>query len=230
MGSHDFDPTGSQPERPEHERMPDDEIDLTGAVEQPASLIDVIGDAVVEAGEGGEVPDWGARVMARYLANIIGGADSGLHHFAVTANGDHDKMLDELGELWEQYSGDEFVGEIINRLGTYLIATERDARGSKSPAVAEEPDDASLARQAFLELPDVTTETSDADFQESYYRSFPSLEAVAQHVAGSHEVWELLEATGLSHVASPDARLLLSLAHQRWDIVGHQGRFYLFEK
>lgn len=230
MGSHDFDPTGSQPERPEHERMPDDEIDLTGAVEQPASLIDVIGDAVVEAGEGGEVPDWGARVMARYLANIIGGADSGLHHFAVTANGDHDKMLDELGELWEQYSGDEFVGEIINRLGTYLIATERDARCSKSPAVAEEPDDASLARQAFLELPDVTTETSDADFQESYYRSFPSLEAVAQHVAGSHEVWELLEATGLSHVASPDARLLLSLAHQRWDIVGHQGRFYLFEK
>ena len=230
MGSHDFDPNGWQPERPEHERLPDDEIDLTGAVEQPASLIDVIGDAIVEAGENGEVPDWGARVMARYLANIIGGADSGLHHFAVTAKGNHDKMFDELGELWEQYSNDEFVGEIINRLGTYLVAAERQPRGSAEPTEADAPSDLDLAREAFYQLPDVVREIAAITFEDAYFASCESLEAVARHVAADHEVWELLETTGLAHVASPDDRLLLSLAHQRWDIVKHKGRIYLFEK
>ncbi len=227
MNSHENEPNRG----PEREQLPDYEIDLTGSVEQPAGLLDVIGDAIVEAGDEGEVPDWGARVMARYLANIVGGTDSGLHHFAVTEHGDHDEMFDELAELWEQYSDDELVGEIINRLGTYLVGVGRTARAAQDADSTEVPHkDEYLAFAAFQQLPDVTEATLPEAFHEAYYRSFASLEAVAEHVAEDNDAGELLRAWDLPPSAKPDSRHLLALAHQRWDIVQLKGRFYLFEK
>ena len=71
--------------RPEHERLEPWEIDLTGSTEQDDSLRDVIGDAIHEAtAAGGEIPEWGARTMARALANRLPDATSALHSFAVT--------------------------------------------------------------------------------------------------------------------------------------------------
>lgn len=227
MSGHESISNGGSHERPEHERLPDYEIDLTGSVNQPDGLMDVIGDAIIEAGDDGEVPDWGARVMARYLANIMGGTNSALHHFAVTTRADYDRMGDELSQLWEQYADDDLVGEIINRLGTYLIAAVRAMGESTQPEGPQTPDS---ALQAFLQLPDVSDETAASDFHESYYGSFRTIEAVVQHVGATHDVWELLEEAGLSHLASPDRGLLLKLARQRWDIVQHDGRFHLFEK
>lgn len=227
MNSHENEPNRG----PEREQLPDYEIDLTGSVEQPAGLLDVIGDAIVEAGDEGEVPDWGARVMARYLANIIGGTDSGLHHFAVTSQGDHDKMFDELAELWEQYSDDKLVGEIINRLGTYLVAAGWKPQATQATGTPETPrEDEDRAHEAFLQLPDVTEETDSGAFHEAYYRSFASLEAVAEHIAEDNDARELLRAWGLPQGVTTDSRHLLALARQRWDIVQLKGRFYLFEK
>ena len=88
------------PDQPAHDRLHDYEIDLTGVVEQTESLITVIGDAIIEAGDDNEVPDWGARVMARFLANRLVEPNSALHHFAVTGHAAYDRIGNELADLW----------------------------------------------------------------------------------------------------------------------------------
>lgn len=231
MSSHESHPNSDQPERPDHEHLPDYEIDLTGSVEQPEALIDVIHDAIVEAGQDKEVPDWGARVMARYLANILGDPGSALHHFAVTERADHQRLREELARLWQDHADTDFTSGVINCLGTYLIATQRpDDRPPGSETVQGLIAKHGAPFEAFLQLPDVTEQTAESDYLESYYGSFASVEALVQHVAESHDVWQLLEDASLTHLASPDPELLLKLARQRWDIVSRDGRIHLFDK
>ena len=71
MGEIERRPGPEPPEKPDREQIGDEEIDLTGVVDQTDSLKDVIGDAIIEAGSDGEVPEWGARAMARLLANLL---------------------------------------------------------------------------------------------------------------------------------------------------------------
>ncbi len=117
--------------RPEHERLEPWEIDLTGSTEQDDSLRDVIGDAIHEAtATGGEIPDWGARTIARALANRLPDATSALHTLAVTGTGDQARLSAELADLYD--SGDAEVREWVNWLGTYLINQHREP-GSAEP-------------------------------------------------------------------------------------------------
>lgn len=137
MSNHDHPPHGDEP-TPDHELGPDRErlepweIDLTGAVPQDDSQRDVITDAIGEAqGTGGEVPEWGARTIARFLANRIGG-HSHLHQFAVTGGAEPDQISAELAELYSAATTSEEEREWINCLGTYLIN-----RAPTPPAIPE---------------------------------------------------------------------------------------------
>jgi hypothetical protein len=105
---------------PELEQLWPGEIDMTGVVRQDDALVDVIGDAIGEA-EDGELPEWGARTMARALANERDDPQSGaLHHFAVTGRIVPEAIVRELVDLYE-HADDEEIREWINWLGVYVI-------------------------------------------------------------------------------------------------------------
>lgn len=150
MSNHEHPPHGDEP-TPDHEIGPDRErlepweIDLTGAVSQDDSQRDVINDAILEAqASGGEVPEWGARTIARFLANRIGGHDSHLHQFAVTGHGEPDRISAELAELYSAATTSEEERGWINWLGTYLInrsptPTATVEHGLPEPGTVEVP-------------------------------------------------------------------------------------------
>jgi hypothetical protein len=140
-----------EPHGPDHDHLDPGEIDLTGATRQDDALADVIGDAIGEAtaeGGTGEVPDWGARTLARALANERDDPLSGaLHHFAVTGRADPEAIARELADLY-QATTDKQTREWINWLGTYVIrmpdnaeATEQaDSPTDNAPDLATAPE------------------------------------------------------------------------------------------
>lgn len=150
-----------EPHGPNHDRLDPGEIDMTGATRQDESLADVIGDAISEAESGnGEVPDWGARTLARALANERDDPLSGaLHHFAVTGRANREAIFEELADLY-QATTDEQIREWINWLGTYVIrlpddpvaAKHTDHPGRSTPDLVTRPEAfGTHLRQAFAE-------------------------------------------------------------------------------
>lgn len=239
MNSHETHPSPDLPDDHDHDHEPvshASEWEPTGAVDQPDGLTSIIDEAIAEAGADGEVPDWGARAMARYLATLLDEPGSALNDFAGTAQIDYERLNAELATLWQEHAETDLTSEVINRLGTYLIAARRET----SPTIRSQTGGTERLQgliaahgapfEAFLQLPDVTEQTAEATFLDSYYGSFASLEALIQQVGDDHDIWQLLEDSSLSHLASPDPGLLLKLAQERWDIVSHKGRLYLFEK
>src|SRR5690348_7028434 len=111
-------PDDQDPVGPEIERMPRGEIDMTGIIRQDDALVNVIEDAIFEAeAEGGEVPEWGARTLARALANERDDPMSGaLHHFAVTGRANKEAIARELVELHYRTT-DEEIHDWIDWLG-----------------------------------------------------------------------------------------------------------------
>ena len=113
---------------PDRENLDPGEIDLTGATEQEDDLADVIGDAIHEAEtSGGEIPEWGARTIARALANRTGSTDAALHHYAVTGRIDPDKIYRELAEVYADPTASLQTRSWVNWLGTYLVNQTVDA-------------------------------------------------------------------------------------------------------
>lgn len=91
------DPDGDIPER---EKLYPAEVDLTGAIAQDDVLGDVVYDAIGEAEEDGQLPLWGARTLARVLADLLDDRVSGgLHHFAITGRINRSLILRELAEI-----------------------------------------------------------------------------------------------------------------------------------
>ncbi|URM93992.1 hypothetical protein LUW76_06425 [Actinomadura madurae] len=90
-----------EPLGPEEEQLEPGVIDMTGMVEQNDALGDVIYDAIGEALDSdGILPEWGARTLARALADEREDPFSGaLHHYAVTGRVDREGMLRELAEI-----------------------------------------------------------------------------------------------------------------------------------
>lgn len=221
------------PDQPAHDRLHDYEIDLTGVVEQTESLITVIGDAIIEAGDDNEVPDWGARVMARFLANRLVEPNSALHHFAVTGHAAYDRIGNELADLW-MASRDDFTSEVINRLGTYLVNERQQVQIKRqvnySEHVRERIHELGPAFAAFLTLPDVDPVSAEESFHQCYYGSCSSLLDIIAMVADGLEIWARIDEAMLTDLVSPDPRQLLLLAVERWDIVALGGTYYLFEK
>lgn len=101
-----------EPIGPELEQFEEGIIDMTGMIEQGNALSDVIYDAIGEAQEeDGIVPEWGARTLARALADEREDPFSGaLHHYAVTGRADREALLGELAEFSNRPQ-DDFVRE-----------------------------------------------------------------------------------------------------------------------
>jgi hypothetical protein len=135
---------------------------MTGVIRQDDALVDVIGDAIGEAkADGGEVPEWGARTIARALANERDDPFNGaLHHFAVTGRAAPEAMAQELAELYERTTYEE-IREWINWLGTYVINLP-DTAGTSSE-VTTTPDDNSHDRDALDNISEHLENACEAD-------------------------------------------------------------------
>ncbi|MCP2264620.1 hypothetical protein ACFQHV_15715 [Promicromonospora thailandica] len=124
---------------PEQERLWPGEIDLTGAVSQDDALVDVIYDAISEV-EGTEnpVPEWGARTLARALANELPDPQSGaLHRFAITGRVDKPMIGTELMSIYTSTRDAEIV-EWIAHFDRYITSLPSDDAPEPGPPPAEE--------------------------------------------------------------------------------------------
>lgn len=120
---------------PEAERLYPGEIDLTGAIPQEEALLSMIGDAMTEAESSGEIPEWGARGLARALANRLADPTSGaLHHFAVTGRVDKHAMLHEIEGIYNATMDHEIQLWTI-LLGVYLDQLDPSSAEPDDPEV-----------------------------------------------------------------------------------------------
>ncbi|REE94729.1 hypothetical protein [Thermomonospora umbrina] len=124
---------------PEHERLPPGDIDLTGVVDQDDSLRTAIDEALAQTPDDGIVPDWGARSLARALANQQPDRhDSALHHFAVTGRIAWEPMMRELATLYAE-APEEERGEWATHLGSYITDHLERAEDTNNEPVDEIP-------------------------------------------------------------------------------------------
>lgn len=226
------DPEEGRPIGPREECLEPGEIDLTGATRQDANLADVIGDAIYEAQQRDEeVPDWGARAIARYLANHQGSFASALHQFAATGDADLQRAASELAELWTDRTLPVRARDWINWLGTYLVRLINDGpEVDASPAIRAAVAGHGAAFVAFLRLPDVTEDNAIELFQNCYVGVYASLEDMAEDVRDTLGTEALEELGALDSEGALDRAQLLRLTRDVWDIVEIAGRYYLFEK
>jgi hypothetical protein len=107
---------------------------MTGMIEQDEALSDVIYDAIGEAIESdGVVPEWGARTLARALANEREEPLSGaLHHYAVTGRADREALLHELAEF-SHPPHDDIAGEWAGWLELYVRHLPEDPQADDVP-------------------------------------------------------------------------------------------------
>lgn len=221
-------------DQPEHERLQPGEIDWTGVVNQPDDLLDLIGDAMIEAqATGGEVPDWGARAMARHLANYQQASHSALHQFAVMGEADADRVALELAELWKAPKLPRDISTCIDWLGTYLIAQNRKLHNASerySETTRGRIAELGPAYAAFLQLPDVTEDTDLATFHESYAGMYPSIEALIESVVETLDLAKELGESGVDHFTRIDPAKVFRMARETYDIVPLHGRYYCFWK
>lgn len=123
MTNHEHFPDSNNPDRPgpEQDYLQPGDIDFTGAVPQRDDMLDLIGDAFTEAkASGGELPDWGARAIARILADGLE-PGSALHQFAVTGRADPNAISAETIPIYNAPDTPAEVKRWIDYLGTYLI-------------------------------------------------------------------------------------------------------------
>lgn len=138
-----------EPAGPEDEQLYAGEIDLTGVVRQDEPLADVIGDALAEAEGDGTLPEWGARSMARALANERDDPLSGaLHHYAITGHADPEAIARELIDLYEATTDGE-SREWINWLGVHVIRMPDQASQAQQVTADETASDAGSSSEAF---------------------------------------------------------------------------------
>lgn len=163
---------------PELERLWPGEIDMTGVIRQDDALVDVIGDVIGEAEtSGGEVPEWGARTLARALANERDDPQIGaLHHFAVTGRADRETIFGELAQIYEGTVDGE-VKEWVNWLGTYIV----NLRDDESQAEPTTPPDALNAKDR--RRSDTSTSGPAAQFTEHLNRVAAEADARGEPLA-----------------------------------------------
>jgi hypothetical protein len=217
-----------EPLGPEPERLWPGEIDMTGAVSQEDSLADVIGDAIAEAANG-ELPDWGARTIARDLANRHPESFGALHHYAITGNIDHVTLAHELAAFAN--SRDHESHRLGDVLGTYLIsqpAGRPDRQTGRSPADLTAIElglrEHGAAFWAYLQLPDTRADNPDllANFTSFYVGAYDSMDDLTTDlVGGVYSEAELLE-------QAIDGITFEHLVREAWDIVPFQGRLHVF--
>ncbi|MFJ9781082.1 hypothetical protein ACIRSS_15945 [Amycolatopsis sp. NPDC101161] len=220
---------------PAREKLESGEIDLTGSVQQPDALADVIFDAVTEAGGVGEkIPDWGARVIARELANRIP-VPGTLHHYAVTGSVDHAGLARELS-IHAQF-GDVQTKELADLLGLYLIKQPGGRPGHPS-------DGTSLVERglrehgapfwAYLQLHDVESGSDDLveRFNDFHIGSFASLNDIVEEFTEIKDfkaaVKEAEDRWGFEDFVKFDQERLERTVRATWDVIEFDGKFHVF--
>jgi hypothetical protein len=221
--------------QPDHARLPPDELDLTGSVDQAKHLNDVITDALIEAkSSGGEIPEWGARDIARLLANHQQSTTSNLHHFAVTGRSQFTDLHAELSALYNDPDVVDFARDCINWLGTYLLAAERredrDALSSYSARIQEAIKEKGPALAAYLKLPDITEDNALDTFDEHYQACYATPAGLIEDMIDTLGLERELADSGVDHFASVDPDKVMHRIRDAWDIVRYDDKFYLFEK
>ncbi|GAA4536583.1 hypothetical protein [Amycolatopsis samaneae] len=176
MEQHPHEPHDRDNHGPEREKLNPSEIDLTGSIDQPDALRDVIWDAIAEVRYSqGELPEWGARTIARALANRLNGPGA-LHHYAVTGRADRDAMVSELVVIYAT-TDDSEIREWANHLGKYLVKATDTPDQSGTPGAKEQ-----------LEALEVHPDSTPLEKISAYLRiSFAAADAeggaIPQHVA-----------------------------------------------
>jgi hypothetical protein len=161
-----------EPHGHEGEQLYRGEIDMTGVVRQDDALVDVISDAIAEAeADDGQLPGWGARTMARALANERDEPLTGaLHRFAITGQAAPEAITAELAELHE-HADDPAIQEWINWLGTYV---------SRPPATPEPTTPADIHEPADRDLG-----TSADNLFARLHQAFAQADACGEPIAGT---------------------------------------------
>lgn len=126
-----------KPLGPEDEHFHPAVIDMTGVLEQDDAYGELIYDAINEFQEHGVLPDWGARTLARALANERDNRFSGaLHHFAVTGRVDKNAMQRELKSIHDA-TADEVIRGWTVLLGIYVDDLPDKADAAEQDDISE---------------------------------------------------------------------------------------------
>ncbi|MFT4011303.1 MAG: hypothetical protein QM655_14810 [Nocardioidaceae bacterium] len=112
----------SRPERyqPSWDRLNDGELDYTGAVPQRELLEATIRRALVEADQAGRLPTWGARAMARHLADHLDPEPSAMHRLAITGGGVISDLLNEAAGIALSPDCPDHLKACANAIGGYI--------------------------------------------------------------------------------------------------------------
>ena len=245
--------TNPESPTPNHERASPDplepgDIDLTGATHQPDDLADVIGDAFVEAeASGGELPEWGARAIARSLADQCEGSATALHDFAVSGDGDLEPISCEAMPIYNQPDTTPGVRRQIDYLLTFLLNRTKSTE-SGPDASAEAADDTATAQaieginqhgdafRAFLELPDINQNDPNLldAFHEFFVGRFATIDQLLDNLTEialwERELERLADRHGIPGYISLDMEAITAHARETWDIVAYRGALYVFDK
>ncbi|OXM65342.1 hypothetical protein [Amycolatopsis vastitatis] len=219
---------------PAREKLESGEIDLTGSVQQPEALADVIFDAVTEAGGVGEkIPDWGARVIARELANRIP-VPGTLHHYAVTGSVDHLGLARELA-IHAQF-GDVQTKELCDMLGLYLIKQPAGRPGypaDTTTAVEQGLQEHGAPFWAYLQLhPGEAPDDVVERFNDFHVGSFAGLDDVVDELTEikpfMDAIKEAEERWGFEDFVTLDQERLERTVRATWDVIEFDGKFHVF--
>jgi len=235
----------------ESDRSTPERADIPGLTDQPVELATVIGDALVEADTtGGELPDWGARAIARSLADHHDGPTPALSRLAETGDGTLEAIGDEVRPIYNQPGISPDVKRQIDYLLTYLLDRERPTAttpGSPteplattevtlSPQALEGVREHGDAFRAFLTLPDTKPDDPGLldSFHEFYVGRFTTmdqlLDSLTEIALWEREIDALAERHGIPGYISLDLEAIKDHVRNTWDIVAYHGALFVFDK
>jgi hypothetical protein len=250
-------PEDSEPNNPHPEDLGPGEIDLTGAIQQDGALHEVIRDALVEvraarAAGGGEfeLPEWGARAIARALANRRDEPTIGaLHHFAVTGRITKEAITSELAEIHDSASDGEtedlavLLVSYIDQHADNATSTDRPAdpperefEAHDDPIVAQGLSEHGDAFRAYLTLPDTDPNARGllARFEDVYIGTYTSISELADELtelpACKEEIRRVAGRWGFEELFTVDSEKLRIIAEAIWDIVELSDKVHVFSK
>lgn len=239
MTNHESEPRNHERDNPERPALP----------EEPANLNAIIGEAFDEAdASGGELTEWGARAIARSLAEQRDEPSPALKSFATTGEGDLEALSLEAMPIHNQPGCSTWVKQQVDYLLTFLLERARPpathamltaesaapTEAMPSPQAIEGINQHGDAFRAFLTLPDIKPDDPGVldSFHECFVGRFASMDEILQSLT-EIDMWQA-EADALGdHLGIPvylDHQFIAAHLRDTWDIVRFGSARYVFEK
>jgi hypothetical protein len=240
-----------EPQGSGHEQLDPGEIDFTGVVSQEKDLADVIHDAISSALLEGPIPEWGARTIARALANRLYYRFSGpLHSFAITGDLAPDSVVAQLVEVFNDTS-DKEVREWAAWLGEYVISlsddtdqTDTETQADPMPKTGDLPSGYSqitqglrthgVAFRAYLHLPDTDWNRDGLleGFKDFYIGSYSSMSALLDELTEANKCQAAMDEIairyGFEGAAKLDRVMVDNYVRVTWDVIEAGGELHVF--